>query len=71
MGLAVHRVATVSWTGDDIHDEWSFDHPQPDLTETDNPVAGRLLGPKGETIRQWRERPIVEFGFQRPRKARR
>jgi len=52
-------------------DDWCDDpivYPQPpEATETENPVIGELLGPRGETIRQWRERPTVAFGFQRPR----
>jgi hypothetical protein len=58
----------MSWTGDDLYDDWHTDHPQPDLTETENPVVAELLGPRGETIRQWRERRTVPFGFQRPTK---
>lgn len=36
----------------------------PQLTETDNPVVATLLGPDGQPIRQWRERPA--FGFRSP-----
>lgn len=53
------------WTGE----EWDrlyeprHAHPTaPDLTVMDNPVTAELLGPKGEPIRQWRERP--PFGYR-------
>lgn len=36
----------------------------PEMTVTDNPVVATLLGPSGQPIRQWRERPA--FGFQKP-----
>lgn len=32
------------------------------VTVTDNPVVAELLGPDGDVIRQWRERP--PFGFR-------
>jgi hypothetical protein len=51
-------------------DEWCDEPPvlQPlDMTQvqvevSDNPIVAELLGPDGEVLRQWRERP--PFGFQ-------
>lgn len=48
-----------------------LEHPGRDVPRqrqvhaTDNPVIHTLLGPKGETIRQWTERPPV--GYRRDR----
>ena len=47
-----------------FHGPWRPSVNEPEATETENPVTHRLLGPNGETIRLWRERPVVEFGFQ-------
>lgn len=52
-----------------IEEEWTrTSHPieplgmaEVNVTVTENPVVVRLLGPSGETIREWRERPT--FGF--------
>lgn len=38
-----------------------------EVIETENPVVAELLGPSGETLRVWRERSHVRFGFQRSR----
>lgn len=43
-------VEPMAWTGINV-----------DVTE--NPVVAELLGPDGDVIRQWRERP--PFGFTR------
>lgn len=56
----------MSGWDDDWCDEPPIEYPRPELTETENPVVAELLGPHGEAIRQWRERPTVPFGFQRP-----
>jgi hypothetical protein len=37
--------------------------PSPSTVVDENPVVGRLLGPKGETIRVVRARPEQPFGF--------
>ena len=58
----------MSWTGDDLYDEWHTDPPRPEAIETENPVVAELLGPTGQPLRQWRERRTVAFGFQRPRR---
>lgn len=50
-------------------DEWDEDEPlleplamtEVEVTVTENPVVATLLGPNGETIREWRQRP--PFGF--------
>ena len=33
----------------------------PEAQVTDNPVTNVLLGPSGEVLRQWRERPEVGY----------
>lgn len=48
---------------DEFHEvEWSYDTPDMEFTVSENPVVSELLGPDGEVIRQWRERP--PFGFR-------
>jgi hypothetical protein len=55
----------------DDDEEWWDDPPpilepmamtQVQVEVTENPVVAELLGPGGEVLRQWRERP--PFGFQ-------
>lgn len=49
------------WIDDPLNDDNGLpDWPEVEVTE--NPVVHELLGPDGEVIRQWRERP--PFGFQ-------
>ena len=48
---------------DEVHEiEHEFDIPEVSFEVTDNPVVAQLLGPDGEPIRQWRERP--PFGYR-------
>lgn len=42
----------------------SDDPDQPKLEVEENPVVGRILGPRGETIRVVRARATVLFGFR-------
>lgn len=50
------------WHWSDGADPDACSPPTPDLIETDNPVVAVLLGPSGEPLRTWRERP--PFGFR-------
>ncbi len=53
----------ISWW-DEQHDaEWEFEAPDLTFEVTDNPVVAELLGPDGQVLRQWTERP--PFGFRR------
>lgn len=58
---------SVAWPGTpDFYD----DEPDPyvqaphlEVWVTDNPVVAELLGPDGEVITQWRERPPIGFDY--------
>lgn len=43
------------------YSQWTNSRPEPQLSVTDNPITKTLLGPTGEVIRQWRDRPPVGF----------
>ncbi len=49
--------------------EWGIDTTRPDhaagpaLTEEDNPVTGRILGPQGQLLVAVRAKRTVTFGF--------
>lgn len=49
------------WYDERTDTEYVFDTPAIDVTVTDNPVTHELLGPDGEVIRQWTERPPIGF----------
>jgi hypothetical protein len=54
-----------------VTEDWYWEEPEPvlapmDMTQvqvtmTDNPIVAELLGPNGDVLRQWRERPPVGF----------
>lgn len=52
------------WRYRDTLDDSDGRAPDPELVETENPVVGRLLDAKGDTLRVFRERRTVEFGYR-------
>lgn len=45
--------------------EWEFDPIVPsECIVTENPVIGRLLGPAGEVLIEFHERPVTRLGFR-------
>lgn len=46
-----------TWYDDGSDDEFVGETPDLTFDVTENPVVAELLGPDGEPLRQWRERP--------------
>jgi hypothetical protein len=46
-------------------EEMSVDVPPLEVELSDNPIVNELLGPDGEVIARFSERPVVAFGFRR------
>ena len=57
----------MTWPGTpDFYDDEPgtyIDAPHLEVEVTDNPIVAVLLGPDGEVVRAWTERPPVGFAY--------
>jgi len=59
--VVVEGVVMAEWLDQRTGAWHTFEVPAPQLTVTDNPVVGVLLGPAGEVVREVRERAPIGF----------
>jgi hypothetical protein len=52
------------WHWEDVENGRATPPEQLAVDVTENPVVAVIYGPKGQPIRQMRERAVVPFGFQ-------